>query len=151
MSDLPPNESWRDVRPVALGVLRRDDEVFVLEFHDDEAGETFYRPPGGGVEFGEPAAEAVVREFDEELGWDVTVAERLGVIENLFTFRGTRGHEYALVFEVVPDDESVYDREAVRSTETDGEEFPGRWKALAEFRGDASPPLYPEGLLATLE
>lgn len=151
MSDRPPNESWRDIRPVALGVVRRNDEVFVLEFHDETAEETFYRPPGGGIQFGETAAEAIERELREELAWDVHVEERLGIVENIFTFEGSRGHEYAFVFAVDPTDQSVYDRERLVGTESNGEEFHGCWKAVDSFRKDEAPPLYPDGLLTTLE
>ena len=150
-SDLPPNESWRDIRPVAIGVVRRGDDLLVFEARDEEAEETFYRPPGGGLRFGEPAADAVVREFEEELGWAVTVEERLGVVENIFTFDGTAGHEYDVVFAVAPDDASVYDREEFVGTESDGEEFRVCWKSLDEFRDDGAPPLYPEGLRSVLE
>lgn len=151
MSDLPPNESWRDIRPVALGVVRRDDDLLVFEYYDETADETFYRPPGGGLQFGETAADAIAREFDEELGWAVAVGERLAVLENIFTFDGTRGHEYDLVFEVTSEDDAVYDREEFVATETDGSEYRVCWKALTDFRGESAPPLYPDGLLATLD
>jgi ADP-ribose pyrophosphatase YjhB (NUDIX family) len=110
-------------------------------------GETFYRPPGGGLQFGEPAADAVARELDEELGWTVRVTERLAVVENIFTFNGTQGHEYDVVFAVEPEDEAVYDQEAFVGTETGGIEFRVCWKPIEEFRGEDASPLYPQGLL----
>lgn len=150
MSSLPPNESWRDIRPVALGVVRRGDDLLVFECRDETADETFYRPPGGGLQFQELAADAVKREFREELEWDVVVEERLAVLENVYTFDGTPGHEYDLVFAVAPDDESVYETERFVGTETSGEEFPVTWEPLSRFAGDDAPPLYPEGLYETL-
>lgn len=149
------NESWRDIRPVALAVVTRDgdagEEVLVFEFHDEAADETFYRPPGGGVKFGEAAADAAEREFREELGMTVTATERLAVLENRFEFEGTAGHEYALVHRVKPAADGLYEREELLATETDGSEYRVTWKALDGFRGADTPPLYPDGLLDVLE
>lgn len=145
----PPNESWRDIRPVALGLVTRGHELLVFEYYDETADETFYRPPGGGIQFGEAASDAIEREFAEELGWDVTTGERLGVLENRFTFDGIEGHEYAFCYAVEPSDETVYEREEFVATETDGDEYRLCWHALGSFNGDG-PPLYPDGLLSVV-
>lgn len=148
MSD--PNESWRDIRPVVLGIVTRSGELLVFEYDDGTAEETFYRPPGGGIQFGEAAADAVEREFAEELGWDVRAGDRLAVLENRFTFDGTDGHEYAFCYPVEPRDETVYEEEEFVATETSGKEYRVTWKPLDAFRGEG-PPLYPEGLLSVVE
>ncbi len=139
--------SWRDIRPVALGIATRGEELLVIEYHDAAADETFYRPPGGGINFGEAAADAVAREFAEELGWDVRVGERLAVLENRFTFEGTEGHEYVMVYPVEPGDETVYDRAEFLATESNGDEYRVVWKPIDAFRGDDGAVLYPEGVL----
>mgnify|MGYP000347778869 CR=1 FL=1 len=148
------NESWRDIRPVALAVVTRDGpagtELLVYEFHDAEADQTFYRPPGGGVHFGEAASDAAEREFAEELDREATATERLAVLENRFEFDGTPGHEYALVYAVEPADDDLYEREELVATETDGAEYRVTWKAFSEFREADAPPLYPDGLLSAL-
>lgn len=41
------------VRPVAICLIRKGDAILVLEGRDEVKGETFYRPLGGAVEFGE--------------------------------------------------------------------------------------------------
>jgi len=145
----PEKESWRDIRPVALGLATRGDELLVFEYYDGTAGETFYRPPGGGIQFREAAADAVEREFAEELGWGVRAGERLAVLENRYTFDGTDGHEYAFCYPVTPSDETVYEREEFLATETSGGEYRVVWKSLDAF-GDESP-LYPAGLRSVLE
>lgn len=70
-------------RPVVLCVIRRDTEILVVEY-DDIRDFTFYRPPGGGIEFGEHSRDAVIREIHEELGVTVTILRRLGVVENIW-------------------------------------------------------------------
>ncbi|MDX3188851.1 hypothetical protein PV458_10640 [Streptomyces sp. MN03-5084-2B] len=51
------------IRPIVLAVLRRGDALLVFEAHDDVKGETFCRPLGGGIEFGERSIDALKREF----------------------------------------------------------------------------------------
>ena len=58
-------------RPCAFVFLRTADRVVVAELSDDDEG-TFYRPPGGGIDFGERAADAAVREMREEFGIQLT-------------------------------------------------------------------------------
>ena len=148
------NESWRDIRPVALAVVTRDGadgkELLVFECTDEAAAETFYRPPGGGVQFGEAASDAAEREFAEELDREVTTTERLCVLENHFEFDGTAGHEYDLVYRVEPTDDALYEVDELVGTETDGQKYRVTWRPLSEFRSERAPPLYPEGLLAAL-
>jgi len=136
-------------RPVALGIIREGDEIFVFEGHDPHKGETFYRPLGGTIEFGERAADAVKRELSEEVGVTVSDATLLTVIENIFDWQGQTAHEIDFVFEV-----TLADPERLRSVdliayEANGERINCMWKRLAEFRSGAR--LYPLGLLGALD
>ena len=137
------------VRAIAIGVIRDRDRLFVAEGHDAVTGETFYRPLGGSIEFGETGAEAVEREFVEESGLPVTRPTYIGALENLFTNDGRPGHEIVLVYETDFQDERVLDMEAVTCREENGVPFTARWMPLAAFRaGDV--PVYPDGLLDIL-
>jgi len=138
------------VRAIAIGVIRDRDRVFVAEGHDLVTGETFYRPLGGSIEFGETGAETVQREFTEESELTVTRPTYLGALENLFTNDGRPGHEIVLVYETAFEDDGSLGIEAVACREENGMPFTARWMPLATFRsGDA--PLYPDGLLEMIE
>lgn len=88
------------IRAIAVGILVRDGHVLLEEYAGDEAHGPFLRAPGGGIEFGETAAEAVCREWREELDAVVTDAVPLRTSENIFDAHGTRGHEIVHVFVV---------------------------------------------------
>lgn len=136
------------IRPKAVCATRREDEVLVVPAVDSVKGETFYGLPGGGVEFGEYATDAVRREMREELGAELTDVTLLGVLENVFTYEGRPGHEIVFVFEARFADAGFYTRDEVVGDE-EGTAFVARWVPLAQF-GHGGPPLYPTGLLELL-
>ncbi|MBB1513881.1 NUDIX domain-containing protein [Tessaracoccus sp. MC1627] len=88
------------IRNLAVGLPVRDGHVLVQEFGGADGEPPFVRAIGGGIEFGERADEALLREFLEELGVAVTAAELLAVTENIFTFLGRAGHEIVHIFSV---------------------------------------------------
>ncbi|MFD8500716.1 NUDIX hydrolase [Amycolatopsis sp. NPDC059657] len=137
-----------EIRPLALAVIRRGDDILVFEGHDEIKNETFYRPLGGGIEFGERAAEALRREFREELAAELTGIEQIGVLENIFTNDGSPGHEIVFLFGAEFADRSWLTREDLGTIIDD----PGThvfWRPLAEFlAGEAI--LYPHGLAELL-
>ena len=57
---------------------------------------------GGGVEHGEHAEAALRRECREELGIDVAVGERLGVLENIYETEGRTAHSIEFYFRAQP-------------------------------------------------
>ncbi|MET8848809.1 NUDIX hydrolase [Amycolatopsis sp. NPDC004625] len=134
------------IRPIVLAVIRRGTALLVFEAHDDVKGETYCRPLGGGIEFGEHSADALVREFREELDAEITVHALLGVLENVFTWRGRPGHEITFLYEAEFADESRYRREEMKILD---DPATARWVELAEFR-DGRRILYPRGLVEFL-
>jgi ADP-ribose pyrophosphatase YjhB (NUDIX family) len=131
------------IRVLALGIIWRGDELLLMESYDPTKGETFYRPLGGGVEFGEHARDALIREFNEELSAELVNIRYLGTLENIFTYGGQPGHEIIMLFQADFADETLYTRENLVAIE-DQERIPTAWKRLANFTDET--PLYPEGL-----
>jgi 8-oxo-dGTP pyrophosphatase MutT (NUDIX family) len=139
----------RKPRVVALAWIRRPgtNEILVSNSRDELIGERFQRLFGGGVEFGERGDEALRREFDEELGVALGEARLAGVVENLFVFEGLPGHEVMLIYESGFADPLRYETDVFRGIED--EPKIGVWRDLDH--PDPAVPLYPTGLLDTLE
>lgn len=138
------------IRPLALCVIRRGDAMLVFEGHDRVKGTTFYRPLGGGIEFGERGHETVAREFREELDAAVVHLRYLGLLENIFRFEDTAGHEIALIYEGEFADASLYDRDEMVAHEPGDLSWRVLWLPLAEARAGRAL-LYPDGLLELLD
>lgn len=136
------------LRPIALAIIRRQDEILVFEGYDPSKRENFFRPLGGGIDFGERGVEALRREILEELGIEVDQPSYLGTLENIFVYDGRAGHEICLIYAVTLRDRSLYEREELQARESDTTPFVAQWKAIASFEsGDR---LYPDGLLDLL-
>jgi len=134
-----------EVRPLAICVFRKMDLILVAECFDAVKGETFYRPLGGTIEFGEYGQETIAREIREELGLEVRNPRYLGTLQNIFTYEGKKGHEIVLIYEGDLSDRSIYDRTSIEGLE-ENTPFTAVWKSLGYFQSGRAP-LYPEGLL----
>lgn len=65
------------LRVRAMGLLRREGRWLLLRHRGVGLLGELWLPPGGGVQLGEPLAQAIRREFDEECGLDVEVGKLL--------------------------------------------------------------------------
>lgn len=137
------------IRPIALCVFLNKNRILVFEGHDPVKGETFYRPLGGGIEFGERSEDAVRRELKEELNVDITSLKYLGTLENIFTFNGGSYHEVVLVYDGMLTESGLYDQALIMGKEANGDDIRAMWKNLEEF-GSGNSILYPHGLLSLL-
>lgn len=141
------------IRALALCVFRHPERtgpnnapVFLIgRGHDPSTDETFYRPIGGGIDFGETSHQTVVREIREEIDAQVSALRLLGTLENVFTYDGKDCHELILMYDGVFDDASVYERNPIPII--DDAPSVAVWKSLSDFRGlGGDDILYPDGL-----
>ncbi|MBR2985300.1 MAG: NUDIX hydrolase, partial [Clostridia bacterium] len=75
------------VRQIARGIVvdTEGNFYFVRADRDDDFGKAIIiETAGGGVESGEDLATAIVRELREELGVDVTVLCKVGVVDDYY-------------------------------------------------------------------
>ena len=141
----------RRIRPLALCVFQRGDKILVARGYDAVKNQTFYRPIGGGIEFGERGTDAIIREVREEIAAEVVDVVYLGAFENIFTYENKMGHEIILIYDGRFTDPALNQDDVTVTGIDDGDIlYEGSWKRLDFFRGDGAPPLYPAGLLDLL-
>lgn len=138
------------IRPIAICLFSHNDKILVSEERDPAKGETFYRPLGGGIEFGEHSTETIHRELMEEIGAKAKDLAYLGTLENIFIFNGIPGHEIVQVYDGTLTEPGLYEQAVISGHEADVN-LPMRvlWKSLDEF-GPGKSILYPDGLLELL-
>ena len=95
------------IRPTALCLFEYRGRLLLQEFRNFVTGEIFYRPFGGGLEFGERAASAIRREILEELGAEISTPELLTIMEDIHDMgEGTR-HNIVFLFRAELLDENL--------------------------------------------
>jgi 8-oxo-dGTP pyrophosphatase MutT (NUDIX family) len=120
-----------------------------MAVRDDRGSVVGWRPVDGTIEFGEPAADALRREFREELGEDIRDLHTLCVLENLYTHNGAAGHEIVFVFSATFADAAAYRRETYQFV--DGSiRNQVKWLDTAGFL-EGSQTLFPSGLIEYLK
>ena len=140
------------IRPLALCVFRRADMIFVSQGYDSRKDQTFFRPIGGKIEFGERGSDAVAREVFEEIGAEVADLQYLGTLENIFTYEGKPHHEIVMIYDGCFIDPAMNaDDINVRGIDDGDILYEAAWKRLEFFRGANASPLYPSGLLELLD
>lgn len=138
------------VRAIVICIFRDRGRILVIDIHDPSTGENFYRPAGGGIEFGEPSETALRREIREELGAEIESPVLLGVLENIFYYNGRPGHEIVFVYDAQFVDKELYQKDRFTVTEDNGDTFDAVWVELSASRSQ-TPPVYPDGLAELLQ
>ena len=123
-----------------MAVIRRPRDGALLVSESPEP--LFQRPLGGHVEFGEYAVDTIHREFGEEIGQVLTDVRLLGVLENIFGWRGGTEHEVVFIFAAAFLDEAAYEIEEQLIRDDTEPKNRVLWRAADAI----SPPLYPAGL-----
>ncbi|WP_345802545.1 NUDIX domain-containing protein [Microbacterium sp. AZCO] len=132
------------IRNIAVGLVVRDGRMLVEIYPATARHDVFARVPGGGIEFGETAREAIQREFVEELDIALAEARPLSITENIFESGGARGHEVVHAFSVAsPALDALGDDVELRVLDN---HTTVRWVSLDDLRR-SDPPLYPVGMV----
>jgi hypothetical protein len=133
--DWGASERWADWTQASL---------LVFEGFDDVKQRPFFRPLGGGVEFGETSQEALRREFREEIQQELSSLEYLATLENLYTLQGVPGHEIVQVYRAQLADQNAYGQQ-FEVREPDQDPMRAWFKPMTEFL--AQPELLTPGRL----
>ncbi|MBD2860808.1 MAG: hypothetical protein K0Q94_2478 [Paenibacillus sp.] len=131
------------IRDVAAGEGRQGSTRQVLVQCDED--ESFYRFAGGTVEYGETAAEAIIREFMEEYDLEVRVGPLMAINEHFFQYYGKEHHQVTLIHlceleqtDEIPEPLWHKEHSSVKLV----------WRTLGQLKRR---PVYPEGIFAQLE
>jgi len=86
-----------EVVPAVKALIEKDGEILVLE--TEASDEVYYVLPGGKIEYGEEAEEALKREMKEEISCSIEIGDPVGVY-HFFTGPKDNGDQVVLtVFE----------------------------------------------------
>ena len=90
---------WRPsstIRVKALGLHWREGCLLASEVNRDDGTLKGVRPLGGTVEFGETWQDALIREFQEEIGVGIELIGDPIVLENIYSHHGLWGMKFCL-------------------------------------------------------
>jgi 8-oxo-dGTP diphosphatase len=79
-----PDSSDKSVRLVAVALILRGREVLICQRRPDQPMALKWEFPGGKMEPGESAEQALARELDEELGIDATIGARVAHMRHTY-------------------------------------------------------------------
>lgn len=88
-------------------IIRHDSKILVCQTKE----KSYYFFPGGHIDFGESAKEALLREVKEELNISVRKCSFIGAVENIYIEDNQRYHEINLVFSAGVDKVTTESRE----------------------------------------
>lgn len=140
-------DKFKEIRPIVLGMVKKDNKVLVSKGYDKIKDETFYRSIGGGIEFLENSKDALKREFKEELNIEINVGKFLGISENIFTYNGKNAHELILFYDAEIKDEDYREKYHIID---DNCETDAVWIDIEKFKNKELK-IYPEQVFKYLD
>ena len=137
------------IRAKVICLFRHQEQTLLAQAFDPTKNEHYLMPIGGGIEFGERAADAIRREIQEEIQQDIIHLQYLDVLENIFTFDGHAGHEIVFVYAARFVDQQMYAQPMIKGVESNGEEYQATWYTQEQLV-QLNIPIYPLGIASLL-
>ncbi len=94
-----PRNGSKTVRQVSAALILRDDKVLICQRRPDQPLGSKWEFPGGKLEPGETAEEALRRELNEELGIDAIIGTRVAHVRHNYRSGGAVDLQFFLVRE----------------------------------------------------
>ena len=139
-------DKFKEIRPIVLGVVRKDNKLLVSKGYDKSKNQEFYRCLGGGIEFLEKSKDALKREFKEEINIEIELGDFLGISENIFNYKGKDAHELILFYEAYINDEDYQQEYDLVDDDSESEAI---WVDIDKFKNKELV-LYPEQIFKYL-
>jgi ADP-ribose pyrophosphatase YjhB (NUDIX family) len=139
-------DKFKEIRPIVLGVVRKDNKLLVSKGYDKSKNQEFYRCLGGGIEFLEKSKDALKREFKEEINIEIEIGKFLGISENIFNYKGKDAHELILFYEAYINDEDYQQEYDLVDDDSESEAI---WVDIDKFKNKELV-LYPEQIFKYL-
>ena len=141
-------DKFKEIRPIVLGIAKKDNKILVSEGYDKIKDQTFYRCLGGGIEFWETSQKALKREYKEELGIDieVDVDDFCGIAENIFTYQGKNAHEIIIFYNIKIKENDIKEKYHIVDDNCETDAY---WIDIDEFKNN-NKILYPEQIFKYL-
>lgn len=126
------------------GIIVKDNHVLLHKNKKDP----FWALIGGRIQLGEDSAQAVEREFEEELGVPAKAERLLWSVENFFTYKGRPYHEYSFIYLMQDVDNRLRGTEEIIAPE--GGEFHYEWIPLERLKELPIKPIFLQEKLVNL-
>jgi 8-oxo-dGTP diphosphatase len=94
-----PGSAAKSVRLVAAALILRGEEVLICQRRPDQPMALKWEFPGGKMEPGESAEQALKRELEEELGIDATIGSRVTRMRHTYRSGGAVDLQFFVVHE----------------------------------------------------
>jgi 8-oxo-dGTP diphosphatase len=91
------DSNWKQVRMVAAALILRGDEVLICQRRPDQPMALKWEFPGGKMEPGESAEQALKRELEEELGIDAVIGSRVAHTRHTYRSGGAVDLQFFVV------------------------------------------------------
>lgn len=137
ISLLPKNETWRPpnkIRGKVIGLAKNDNKLLVFEVLNDQGNLKGWCPIGGGIEFGEKAEDALIREIYEELKCTAIITGKPIICENIFEHHGSIGHEIIFTFPITLSDSTLYSKNRFQIREERRSAHWVEWVLIEKFQ-----------------